>query len=238
MKIIGSKVRDYYDGLINQHGYDQSGNIFFRDPEVVISTALSNNLKFLVQDYKLRAYSRRSTDNSVYQITFFKVLVTGKLYGGVKVTFLSKIQDYTSGLQEDHLFFYSFDLFDSFMEMHKIKFDKPKKRYFDSGLVVSDTRKHFDIIDILDKCIDNKLVIVTICPHGQYSYSIEFNGELKKFEFYKVLDTFSIWQELEFYVDGRLTSPGNKMVEIEDKYKIEGHGFDSKYGFRTRKIND
>jgi hypothetical protein len=36
------------------------------------------------------------------------------------------------------------------------------------------------------------------------------------------------------YVDGQLAYPGNIMVEIDDKYKITGKGFDPVYGFRTR----
>ncbi len=49
-----------------------------------------------------------------------------------------------------------------------------------------------------------------------------------------MLDAYSAFQTLNQWISGTLTYPPNIMLEIEDKYKVESHGFDSKYGFRTR----
>jgi hypothetical protein len=48
------------------------------------------------------------------------------------------------------------------------------------------------------------------------------------------MDPFTTYQELSMFVDGKIAYPGNSMTVIEDKYRIAAHGFDTKYGFRTR----
>lgn len=62
-----------------------------------------------------------------------------------------------------------------------------------------------------------------------------FNGCLKDYEFFRIKDAFSAYMELDMYMSGVLGSVGNPMVSISDKDKIYKHGFDYKYGFRTRK---
>ena len=48
------------------------------------------------------------------------------------------------------------------------------------------------------------------------------------------MDSYSAYQELQQYVDGSLSYPGNIPQDIPDEYKIESKGFDPEYGFRTR----
>ena len=49
-----------------------------------------------------------------------------------------------------------------------------------------------------------------------------------------MLDPFTAYQEIDMWISGTLSYPQNFMVDIEDKYKVLEHGFDPKYGFRTR----
>ena len=241
MKLI-SKFHDYYDGLINLHGYDSSGNMFFRDPETLSSKDIPLHLKFLTENFNLGNTTRYGVDRKQYKLSFFRVLVVGKIYGGVKVEFDTPY-DPTKYIVEfkQTLFFYSFELFEDFMTSKQIEFDSQQKSSWwtdhHNRISLSKTKEHFNVIDQTENSIVNKLVIALITPAQSRSYNIEFNGELKKIEFYRVMDAYTLWQELSMYIDGCLSSPGNKMIEIEDKYKIEGHGFDSQYGFRTRPKN-
>jgi hypothetical protein len=57
------------------------------------------------------------------------------------------------------------------------------------------------------------------------------NPILKDYEFYSVFDSFSAFQEIQMYISGVICSNENKTLKIEDKYKIEQHGFD-KWSFR------
>jgi len=240
MRMIGSEIRDYYDGLINQHGYGTEGNIFFRKP-ITYKQDLPENLKFLLEDFKIKHTRILDSKRHSYYFKFFKVLVCGKLYGGIRVLYDTKsasvIDENGPTIKKE--FFYDYDKLESFMEESEIKFDEVQQtryhwRYGGSHNVCeSSIKDHLNVVDKLQHCIDTKSVIATIIPTDRF-YEIELNGELKKFEFYKCMDSFTIWQELSMYIDGCLASPGNQMVEIGDKYKIEGHGFDTKYGFRTR----
>jgi hypothetical protein len=63
------------------------------------------------------------------------------------------------------------------------------------------------------------------------------NSRLATFEFFKVFDVYSCYQELEMWMSGTLSYPQNMMIEVQNESKIEKHGFDKKYGFRTRPKN-
>lgn len=236
MKIIGNKVHDYYD-TVNQYGYDNTGNIFVRDPTEIQSVVLPDNLKFLLEPCHLHNHARTG-NKTRFEFFFIKVLVAGKMYGGVRIRYNIGSNVSIFGSEFETVFVYSFELFQEFMKAHDIEFDQQLKKshwWTQDPMTFVNVQNYFNNIDLLEPCIDHKLVIALITPHGRGECKIEFNGELKKVEFYKCMDAFTIFQELSMYVDGCLTSPGNQMIEIEDKYKIEGHGFDTTYGFRTRK---
>jgi hypothetical protein len=57
---------------------------------------------------------------------------------------------------------------------------------------------------------------------------------LDALQFPKVMDGFTLNQEIFRFISGVLPNPGASTVEIEDKYRIRKGGFDPKYGFRTR----
>ena len=79
-------------------------------------------------------------------------------------------------------------------------------------------------------------------PYILFEESIEEQGkltvteypELYKLDFVKSFDPFTAFQEIQMYKFGVLGADANPTVEIEDKYKVKGKGFDDKYGFRTR----
>ena len=62
------------------------------------------------------------------------------------------------------------------------------------------------------------------------------NPTLKDYEFYKVQDSFTAFQEIQMFLGGVLGKGEKEIVEIEDKYKISQHGFDNK-SFRRDKAN-
>lgn len=61
-----------------------------------------------------------------------------------------------------------------------------------------------------------------------------YNPRLNEIEFQKVIDPYTAYMELDMYISGVLGKTGGTMVTISDKDKIDKHGFDMKYGFRTR----
>jgi len=57
------------------------------------------------------------------------------------------------------------------------------------------------------------------------------NPVLKDWKFYKVVDAFTAFTELQMYISGVLGTGEKQIIEVEDKYKIGQHGF-NKWSFR------
>lgn len=57
------------------------------------------------------------------------------------------------------------------------------------------------------------------------------NPILKEWEFYKIIDSFTAFQEISMFIGGVLGIGEKEIIEIEDKYRIAKHGFD-KWSFR------
>jgi len=64
---------------------------------------------------------------------------------------------------------------------------------------------------------------------------VALNPSLKALEFYRVKDSYSAFQEIAQYLGGVLTKRESIENKLSDIDKIKQHGFDVKYGFRTRK---
>ena len=57
------------------------------------------------------------------------------------------------------------------------------------------------------------------------------NPTLKDYDFFRKFDVNQTFQEISMYIGGVLGGSSPPMAEIEDKYRIEAHGFD-KWSFR------
>jgi hypothetical protein len=81
-----------------------------------------------------------------------------------------------------------------------------------------------------DFLIENKITSFVINDS-----QLVINPRLKRWEFQKVLDPFSAYQELDMWMSGVLSYPQNIMIEVSNESKIEKGGFDRKISFRHRK---
>lgn len=66
---------------------------------------------------------------------------------------------------------------------------------------------------------------------GRNSFQFIVNPILKEYDFFRVVDSFTAFQELQMFIGGVLGTGQKEIIEVEDKYKIEQHGFD-KWSFR------
>lgn len=62
---------------------------------------------------------------------------------------------------------------------------------------------------------------------------VVINPQLSDVEFFRCLEPYQAYQEISMFL-GNLAAPERKTVVIEDKYRIEQHGFDLKQSFRKR----
>jgi hypothetical protein len=69
---------------------------------------------------------------------------------------------------------------------------------------------------------------------AQNKGSALLNPCLEAWEFYRVLDAWTAYQELMMYIPGVLGGTANPMVEVGEEYRIAGHGYDQR-SFRMPK---
>ncbi len=93
--------------------------------------------------------------------------------------------------------------------------------------IISKFKDYYDGIQSLG--IDKSLIYRR---NGLY---VALNPSLKALEFYRVKDSYSAFQEIAQYLGGVLTKRESIENKLSDIDKIKQHGFDVKYGFRTKK---
>jgi len=64
-------------------------------------------------------------------------------------------------------------------------------------------------------------------------YSIEGNPELKPLGFIRVLDPYTIWQEIDMFINNQLVHEADPST-VPDKYRWSQYGFDERWSFRTK----
>jgi len=91
----------------------------------------------------------------------------------------------------------------------------------------------FQAQDHIQLFVDLKVPLFVIDPAADDgNHGILYtNPEMKQYDFQKVLGSYLMYQEIEMFMSGVLGTGNPEMVEIEDKYKIAGHGY-TKCSFR------
>jgi hypothetical protein len=76
----------------------------------------------------------------------------------------------------------------------------------------------------------NAPIFVVTCPHYDRVPIVHINCALEEYQFYRIKDAYTAFQDISTYLGNVLVGPKD-ILTIEDKYKIEQHGFD-KFSFR------
>ena len=248
MRII-SKNHDYYDGVAKQ-GIDLS-IVYMRNQEDIQYQKPSSDfpklrVSHLYNDDR-RSYSfDLKTPMQIKDFMFQKVEVflkqvivgfCGNIYPCIKVELRYLSNDTYSSEYQDYCFYSLESLKDFFEETVNINLEKTKGR---SGLL---SRMDFkDISNFFQNYSNNKLqdlfytknvpvFIYRPTINQSHETTLEINGLLKNYQFFKVKDPFSCFQEISMFVSGVLKSNENPMVSISDSDKLHKHGFD-KYSFK------
>lgn len=245
MLIIKHKKTDYYDGVAGTTGIDktivynrQTIEYYRHDNINNFITHLKSNNKNEIKDVflKLRNVSiKKKYYNSYPFNSYFIIGFCGKLYIGWKlhskgknihttcyeaittITYdldyirkIFKLKGYNSNLIDDINNILYYNAIDLFRELNTPCF-----------IYDSDYRRN----DIDNKAYFNN-------PHPRFI----INPILKDYEFYKVFDSFQTFQEISMFLGGVLGDHEKEIVVVDDKYKIEQHGFD-KWSFRKMSEN-
>ena len=232
---IISKEKDYYDGVVGTMGIDKT--IVYERKTIEIDDVT----KFPKIFHKTPSWIRQhvnhflnldwyDTDSKKYDsCSSFIVGFCGKLYLGWKFYYEVKVRADYDGIIDKM----KTDIIYGFENAEK----HLKKEHWNRNIVDDiEYISHYDPIELFRELntpiflYDSDYGRINITPYHNHS-KFFINPILKDYEFYKVMDTFTAFQEISMFLGGVLGIGEKEIVEIEDKYKIPQHGFD-KWSFR------
>lgn len=234
MKIIG-KGKDYYDSAL-RFGHD-SGLYFMRSLSVFFEST-RDDLGFAEHTFLFDGMpSRSSVRNAKFgklALTPFRVAFCGKLYHGIKTEFWSPdaMHDWDGPAKVDYL--YNSDALALLVDDTKLgQPEKPQK--WDTDAVPG-------LLAFLDATPPNhhaffvgtgEAIVLAETGQGYHSRQVTINPTLADVAFFKVLDPWQAFQELEMFLGGIAAPENGPPVVIADKDRVTQHGFD-KMSFRKQ----
>lgn len=227
---IKSKFKDYYDHV---QAYGQDTDIsYIRNTEKYcnVNNHVHNNKWFKVErddegrDILTEEYDMKyPIDN--FGGGFIDIYFCGKVYHTLKVEQTS--DRYGKIIPEEY--FYDADKFAKYFETAN---RSHADRYY-----LKDKLKNLSENGKVRTNINQKLGHPVIMVRYDWYMGLQniYNPRLNEIQFQKAVDPYTAFMELDMFISGVLGKTGGEMVTISDKDKIYKHGFDYKYGFRTRK---
>lgn len=233
--LILSKGKDYYDGVAGTMGVDKTivyeRNVLELDDGFKFPEPFKFKKRF---DYKsknpfheIAHYNLK--DESVYKkSSAFIVGFCGKLYVGWK--FVKENKYYRGyGYGDDR------ETLEITYDINEAKEHLKDDRW--AGNLTDDYKYiiQYDPIEVF-RDINAPIFIFDFNPHleeKRYWCKPRFtiNPNLKEYGFYKAIDAFTAFQEIQMFISGVLGVGEKDIIVIDDKHKIKAHGFD-KWSFR------
>lgn len=213
MRII-SNFKDYYDGLMD-HSKDRLNKLWIRKQEKI------DMPKSLFKDFL--------NDNFYwnYKVEILYLVVAGKVYPLIKYS-----EDGSWGRFEWEptkiKVYYEFAEFDKdHPEITRFSYDKNKvdKKWIK---IFKDKPKANEL------CVKLNTPVFLIKPRYE-EVEVKLNVSLKEFQFFKIMDAYTVYQELDMFVSNILVNDDMPMSPMTDLEKIDSHGFDRKTSFRKEK---
>jgi hypothetical protein len=234
---IISKHKDYYDGVVGSVGIDKT---LVYERETIEITENKLMLKEFQSNRRNRGWMGNNRDNPFLNIgyadidskktkkyvdkDFFIVGFCGKLYLGWKLYY--KVEERSVlGLMKD------VTKTDIVYDYENVK-EFIRESYWRGNL--KDDVKYvmsYDPINMFRELNAPIFIYDSERRRPRTNDALFINPILKDYEFYKVVDAFTAFTELQMFMGGVLGVGEKEIVEIEDKYKIGQHGFD-KWSFR------
>jgi len=229
MLILNRGKKDYYDGVVGSVGMDKT---IVYEREII---EITDNKK-MPEQFKHRHWTERRENRfssvcradvdkkktkKYVDVRGFVVGFCGKLYLGWKFKFNriawdENIKSKVELTQTDIIYGYE-------NAKQYLKAD-----YWRSNL--ADEIKYIESYDPIDLFRKNKTPIFVYDTEKRDDVFI-VNANLKDYEFYRVIDAFTAFTELQMFIGGVLGTGEKEIIEVEDRYKIGQHGFD-KWSFR------
>ena len=128
--------------------------------------------------------------------------------------------------------FYDFEEFKSFALENKIcsQWDFGHSRWWSGKYTKFKEQKTDSLLELFHKH-QTPLFLISTIKDSNKKQKLTINPSLMAFDFHRIKDTYTAYQDIFQYVAGTLNKKENEMVEISNADKIHKHGFD-KFSFR------
>jgi hypothetical protein len=240
--MIISKFRDYYDSAAS-FGVDKTQVLNRKQTtSIILRNKLHQDVQNLIKEQYIHSHSFGSDTRVMIQ--------TGILFFcGVIKPYLKINTDTKKGGKniEENFTCFSLEELEKFL---KRSFPKvlessawlgKRKKDFYWGYDLSQQgvddffNKPANINSLLDIAHSEKVAYFSL-NSGETNSQVVMSSypDLKSINFQKQIDAHTCFQEIQMFYFGVLGGVGAETIEIDDKYKVAGKGFDTQYGFRTR----
>jgi hypothetical protein len=245
MRII-SQFHDYYDGCM-AHGFDPKC-IYKRDikefeGEKVFPAPIF--LKDRLQASRPNSWKERRLHWSNKQYHHGMIWFCGHVYPYIELNGPLKSSEvcatheaiycYDVNQVEDAIMCYGTKEEKSVFELRGRSFRHRK------GRTMKELFQQFFMNNSIPAGFSREEVVSTLCKLGvpclkldmPYRPTIIFNPKSTDVQFYRVMNTFTAYQELSMFISGVMGGQAPPMVPISDKVRLEKHGFDE-WSFRKK----
>jgi len=243
--LIIKKYRDYYDTSIGFGGVDTTC-VYNRTPFVETDKGKVSSIhkQFLGPKYRWHDnpfyYDRSSYRQSRYNklvisIKPFVIGFCGKTYPGYVFELDRSIPPNEMNTHSEVVF-----NADDFFKLYPLdKKNDDYKRIVDFFAIYDGKENHTNLfveyntpIFLYDYGTKMSTELDETTKELKRSLYFITNPRLMPFQFYKLFDSFTTFQEIQMYLQGVLGSKENEVIVVDDKYRIAAHGFD-KWSFRN-----
>lgn len=212
MRII-SNFKDYYDGVAHQ--FFDKDLIYVRKEEIICDDIkeISKKLNLFSKDIRNPTIHFCGTFDSLYcSIIFF----CGKSYPFYHNYYIDKI----------------FFTKEEVLEYSELAIGKRLYNWHDSSYKANEIFALSEKSSNINTEYNSPIVVLTIDRDNNYNnkYKLIKNYNLSKFNFANIIDPYTAFQEIFMFMNSIYRN--EKVIpEVDDKYKIQQHGFD-KFSFR------
>ena len=240
MLILSKKnEKDYYDGVVGTTGIDKT--IVYHRKIIEIDGKHTNgeipkifnqkNFKLFDWDnpfYLITRIHAKQNNKKYFDVVPFFIGFCGKLYVGWKLYY--KVKKYPwDEIKTD----FEYDI-ENVIDYLNLNDDNTKiSRYRESVKKI----QNINVVDIFREyntpCFIYDPDYDRTSIDWKYYQMFLVNPLLKEYKFFKVFDAFQTLQEIQMFISGVLGTNEKEIVTVEDKYKIQQHGFD-KWSFRRK----
>lgn len=222
--LIVSKFRDYYDSIAGQKGIDKK-IVFNRDQNSLFLPEFHSKWSDRTQHYFPNYDSRivRNDYKGLVQYETYILGICGKLYPLLVNTIRKKTGVYSHETYSE--FIYDINIIEEYYNQYN------KSHYSWRKSNWSIYKDYLTSTKVQDLFFKHNTPIFILGAKTLKEINFNINPILKDIEFFKVMDPFTIFQEIEMFISQQLCTEITSS-NISDKDKIVGHGFDPKWSFR------